>query len=169
MNRGDVNLRDPSSDQFTAYPIVASGTTQSINAGEPTISADATGGSWTGAVKTPATGDPTTASGHRFTGISKSDSTETTTAAGNVTAWLPIPQTVYECVALAATNANTQALIDGLRYKRVTFNVTSLKWTIDTATADAATKGLVIIGGDYTTSRIHFMIDTTVSIFGATN
>lgn len=169
MNRGDVNLRDPSSDQFTTYPIVASGTTQSINAGEPTISADATGGSWTGAVKTPATGDPTTASGHRFTGVSKSDSTETTTAAGNVTVWLPISQTVYSAKALVATNANTAALVDGLRFKRVTFNVTSLKWTVDTATADAASKGLLIIGGDYTTSTIFFMIDTTVSVFGATN
>lgn len=169
MARGDVSLYAPTAFQPTENPIVAAGAVQSINAGEPTISADATAGSWTGAVKAPATGDPTTASGHRFTGISKSDSSDTVATAGNVSVWIPFPNTIYRCKALVATNANTQALIDGLRYKRVTFNLTSAVWRIDTATADAATKGIVITGGNYLTNDIYFTIATTVSIFGATN
>ena len=169
MARNDIKLHNPSQDQFSTRAIVASGAAQSINAGEPTIGADATAASWTGAVKIAATGDPTTASGHRFTGIAKSDSTDTVAAAGYVEVWVPDATTVYSAKAKTASLANTQALIDGLKFKRVTFDLTSSKWTLDTATADAATKGCVILGGDYGTSTIYFLIVPSVSIFGAAN
>ena len=169
MARGDFKLRTPSDDQFSIRAIVGSGTVQSINAGEPTIGANATAASWTGAVKIAADADPTTGSGHRFTGIAKSDSSDTASAAGYVEVWLPIPGTVYEGKTKTATDANTQALIDGLKFKRVIFDLTGTAWTVDSSAADALANGVVIIGGDYATSRINFLVIPSVSIFGATN
>lgn len=169
MARGDITLRTPSADQFSIRAIVAAGAVQTINAGEPTIGADATAASWTGAVKIAADADPTTASGHRFTGIAKSDSSDTVATAGYVDVWLPMPGTVYTGKAKTSTNANTQAKIDGLKFKRVVFDLTSSSWTVDTAAADALANGVVIIGGDYTKSTINFLVIPSVSIFGATN
>ncbi len=167
--RGDIRLFNPSQDQFSIRAIVGSGTAVSINAGEPTIGANATAASWTGAVKIAADADPTTASGHRFTGIAKSDSTDTVAAAGYVDVWLPIPSTVYSAKAKTASLTNTQALIDGLKFKRVIFDLTATNWTVDTAAVDAAANGVVIIGGDFTKNMINFLVIPTVSIFGATN
>lgn len=169
MARGDVRLHAPSDDQTSIRAIVGSGTAQSINAGEPTIGADATAASWTGAVKIAADADPTTASGHRFTGIAKSDSSDTVAAAGYVDVWLPIPSTVYSAKAKSVTAANTQAKIDALKFKRVIFDLTSTTWSVDTAAADALANGLVIIGGDFGKNTVHFLIIPSVSIFGATN
>jgi hypothetical protein len=169
MARGDFRLYAPSMDQISIRAIVGSGTAVSINAGEPTIGANATAASWTGAVKIAADADPTTASGHRFTGIAKSDSTDTVAAAGYVDVWLPIPSTIYSGVAKTSTNANTQALVDALKFKRVIFDVTSTTWSVDTAAADALANGVVIVGGDYTKSMINFLVIPSVSIFGATN
>lgn len=169
MARGDIKIHTPSTDLFSVRAIVGSGTAQSINAGEPTIGADATAASWTGAVKIAADADPTTASGHRFTGIAKSDSTDTVAAAGYVDVWLPMPGTIYSAKAKTSTAADSQAEIDGLKFKRVVLDLTSTTWSVDTAAADALANGVVIIGGDYTKSVIHFLVIPSVSIFGATN
>lgn len=168
--RGDIRLQNPSQDQFSIRAVVALGVAQSINAGEPTIGADATAASpWTGAVKIAADADPTTASGHRFTGIAKSDSSDTVAAAGYVDVWLPMPGTVYSAKAKTASAADTQAEIDALKFKRVIFDLTATNWTIDTAAVDAAANGVVIIGGDYTKSMINFLVIPTVSVFGSPN
>lgn len=169
MARGDFRLYAPSDDQVSIRAIVALGTAVSINAGEPTIGANATAASWTGAVKIAADADPTTASGHRFTGFAKSDSTDTVAAAGYVDVWLPIPSTIYAGKAKTATAADTQAEIDALKFKRVILDLTSTTWSVDTAAADALANGVVILGGDYTKSMIHFLVIPSVSIFGATN
>ncbi len=169
MARGDIKLHAPSEDQVSIRAIVGSGTAVSINAGEPTIGADATAGSWTGAVKIAADADPTTASGHRFTGIAKSDSSDTVAAAGYVDVWLPIPNTIYSAKAKSSTAANTQAKIDALKFKRVIFDLTSTAWTVDTAAADALANGVVIVGGDYAKNIVNFLVIPSVSIFGATN
>lgn len=169
MARGDISLYDPASGQPSIDYIVASGTTASIAAGTPTIGADATAASWTGAVKAAADADPTTASGHRFSGIAKSDSNETSTVAGSVSVWFPFPNTFYSAKAKTASLANTAALVNGLKLKRVVFDLTSNVWTIDTAAADAAANGILITGGDYTTSTIYFIVTTTVSVIGQLN
>ena len=168
MARGDFRLYSPSDDQISIRAIVGSGTAQSINAGEPTIGADANAASWTGAVKIAADADPTTASGHRFTGIAKSDSSDTVAAAGYVDVWLPIPATIYAGKSKSATATDTQAEIDALKFKRVVFDLTSTTWSVDTAAADALTNGVLIVGGDYTKSMVYFMIATNVSVFGNT-
>lgn len=168
MARGSFRLYAPSDDQISIKAIVGSGVLQSINAGEPTIGADANAASWTGAVKIAADADPTTASGHRFTGFAKSDSTDTVAAAGFVDVWLPLPSTIYAGFAKTASLANTQALVDALKFKRVVVDIASTVMTVDTAAADALTNGLVIVGGDSTKSMIYFVIATNVSIFGNT-
>jgi hypothetical protein len=111
MARNNITLYEPIEPQFSSSPIVASGTTESIKRGEPTKAGSA------GAVAIMVDGDGTTS--QRFTGIAKSESSETTSAAGNVTVWLPLPGLLYACKAKTASAADTQAEIDALYYKRV--------------------------------------------------
>lgn len=157
--RNDIRILNPDligGDAFTSDRIVASGTAQSINAGEPTKQGSA------GAVAIMVDGDGTTS--QRFTGIAKSDSTDTVAAAGNVYTIQPLPGIYYAGLAKSFAAADTQAEIDALNWKRVVFDLTSTKWTVDTATSDATTNGLLIIGGDYHTGTIYFMVTPLVSI-----
>lgn len=161
--RYDIKLLSPVDDRWSRTPIVASGTAASINAGEPTKGADATAASpWTGAVAIMADGDGTTS--QRFTGIAKSDSDETTTAAGVVQVWLPYPGLIYQAQAKTASTADTSAEVQALFGKRVVFDLTSSKWTVDAAAADASTNGLTIVGGEFQTSTLYFYISSGVSL-----
>jgi len=146
--------------------IVGSGTLQSINAGEPTIGANASAATWTGAVKIAADADPTGVTAHRFTGIAKSDSSDTVAAAGYVEVWVPCANTIYSADAKTASLVASQALIDAMRFKRVVFDLTSTKWSVDTAASDSVANGLVILGGDWTKGEVRFLIIPTVSIIG---
>ncbi len=157
MARYNFKLKSPISEEFSVTPIVASGGATTILAGEPTKSGSS------GAVAIMADGDGTTS--QRFTGIAKSDSTDTASAAGVVQVWLPFPGLIYTGAAKSAAAANTQAEIDALFGKRVIFDLTTGVWTIDTAEADAATNGVVIVGGDYQTSTIWFCISPTCTVF----
>jgi hypothetical protein len=165
MARGDFKLYAPSEDQISIKCLVAAGTAVSINAGEPTIRSAGTG-TTNGLVKIAADGDPTGADGHMFTGIAKSDSTDTVAAAGVVEVWLPFPGTIYAGKALSATAATTQAKIDALKLARVIFDLTSTNWTVDTAATDAVTGGVLITGGDYRKNMVTFIMMPTVTVFG---
>ena len=162
--RYDIKLYDPVPEVYTVSPIVVSGGTTTILAGTPTKGADATAASpWTGAVVPMVDGDGTTS--QRFTGLAKGDSSDTASANGIVPVYLPWPGIIYMGKAKTASLANTAALVDGLRYKRVVFDLTSSTWTVDSAAADSATNGLVIVGGDYHTSTLFFAISTIVNVF----
>lgn len=156
MARNDLKLHSPIESVFSSYPIVDAGTAASIKAGEPTKLGSS------GYVGIMVDSDGTT--GARFTGIAKSDSDETATVDGHVNVWLPLPGLVYSGLAKTSTNADTQAEIDALYGKRVIFDLTSSTWTIDTGASDAATNGIVIIGGDYHTSTIYFVVSVSVTI-----
>lgn len=144
---------DPAFEQKWNVP---SGTVGSIAAGSPTKTVDAAAASpYLGTTAPMVDGDGSTS--QRFTGVAKSDSNETASAAGVVSSWLPLPGIIYSCAAKSAAAANTQALVDALRGKRVVFDLTSSVWTIDTAAADAVANCVVIIGGDYQTSTINFV------------
>lgn len=157
--KNDIKIYSQLSPEFSVTSIVTAGTTASINSGEPTKRLNATGASWTGAVTSMVDGDGT--SSQAFTGIAKNESNETASANGTVTTWLPLPGIIYECAAKLASAADTQAEIDGLRWKRVVFDLTATVWTIDTAAADAAVNAVVIVGGDYQTASIQFTYKTT--------
>lgn len=134
--------------------LVTSGGVSTIQAGTPTKGADAAGASWTGAVVPMVDGDGTTA--QRFTGIAKSTSTDTASANGEVTLWLPLPGLNYACKAKTASTADTAAEIQALFGKRVVFDLTASFWSVDVAAADAVANCVTIIGGDYNTQTIYF-------------
>jgi hypothetical protein len=157
MARYNFKLKSPISEEFSVTPIVASGGATTILAGEPTKLGSS------GAVAIMADGDGTTS--QRFTGIAKSDSTDTVAAAGVVQVWLPFPGLIYTGAAKSAAAADTQAEINALFGKRVIFDLTGTAWTIDTAESDAATNGVVIVGGDYQTSTIWFCVSPTCTVF----
>lgn len=157
MARYNVKLKSPISEEFSITPIVASGGATTILAGEPTKLGS------NGAVAIMADGNGTTS--ERFTGIAKSDSTDTAAAAGVVQVWFPFPGLIYSCAAKSAAAADTAAEIDALFGKRVVFDLTSTTWSIDTAAADGATNGIVIIGGEYQTSTIWFVVSPTCTVF----
>lgn len=155
-NRNAISIKSQLDAAFSQKWNVPSGAVGTIAAGSPTKTVDAAAASpYLGTVAPMVDGDGSTA--QRFTGIAKSDSTDTAAAAGIVYLWLPLPGIIYQCAAKTASNANTQALIDALRGKRVVFDLTSSVWTIDTAAADAVANAVVIIGGDPGTSSIYFV------------
>lgn len=133
--------------------LVTSGGVSTIAAGTPTKSADAATAA-TGAVVPMVDGDGTIA--QNFTGIAKSDSTDTASANGSVTLWLPLPGYVYACKAKTASTADTAAEIQALFRKRVVFDLTASLWSVDAAAADALVNCVTIIGGDYQTQTLWF-------------
>lgn len=153
--QNNVTIQNTPDERF-AIPgiLVASGGVSTIAAATPTKGADAAAASWTGAVLPMVDGDGSTS--QRFTGIAKSDSTDTAAAAGSVTLWLPLPGYVYATKSKDLTATNTQAKVTALFSKRVVFDLTSSLWSIDTAAADAVANCLVIVGGDFQTSTVYF-------------
>lgn len=138
--------------------LVASGAVATINNGEPTKQGTS------GAVLPMADGDGTTS--QLFTGIAVSVSTDTVSASGTVFVLNPLPGIVYSGSPKVAGSCNTVAKIQALQGKRVVFDLTSSKYTIDTAAGDASTNAVVIIGGDYQTDTAYFIVAVNGSIFG---
>lgn len=167
MARNDISIYKGRDSLFSVVAAVASGTTQSILAGNPTTPAGATG-SVTGTVALSADASPTTvgtATNVHFAGLAKGDSTETASAAGNVTLWAPVPGIIYAAQAKSATAVDTAVEIIALFGKRVILDLTSTKWTVDTAATDAITNGVIIVGGDPNgSSQVYFVISPMVTI-----
>src|SRR3990167_9967615 len=136
--------------------IVASGAAATIDRGTPTKEGSA------GAVAIMVDGDGTTS--QRFSGLAKSVSTDTASANGTVETFLPLPGIVYSGLPLTAGAANTQAEIDALGGKRVVFDLTSGDWTVDSAAADSATNGVVIIGGHLLEDTLHFIVSVSAAV-----
>lgn len=151
MARGDIYIRSGLDMAFTSKRLVASGAAPSIKAGTPTKE----NGSNVGVVAAMVDGDGTTS--QRFSGVAKSDSTDTAAAAGAVYTWTPLPGLIYAAKAKTSTTADTQAEIDALKAKRVVFDLTGTTWTIDAGASDASTNCVIIYGGEYQTSTIYFM------------
>lgn len=157
---GDIKVRYPEQGVFTTTRAVPAGTAVSINAGEPTKGVDAAAAApWLGTVQIMADGDGTTA--QRFTGISKSASTDTVAAAGEVETVMPLPGIVYEAKAKTASTADTQAEIRALQGKRVVFDLTSTVWTVDAAATDAVANTVVIVDGDFRSNSLFFVVSST--------
>jgi len=133
--------------------LVAAASGPTIAAGTPTKSADVATAA-TGAVVPMVDGDGTIA--QNFTGIAKSDSTEVAATAGSVTLWLPLPGYVYAAKALTAADVNTAAKLLVFFRKKVVFDLTSSKWTVDASANDALVNCVTIIGGDPNTSTVYF-------------
>lgn len=150
------------SQSFQVEAAVASGSAASIPTGTPAKKNIST----TQFAIPMVDGDGTTS--QVFSGIAKSTSTDTAAAAGIVQLWAPVPGLLYRGNSKTASSANTQALIDGLLYKRVIFDLTGSNWTVDDGASNADTNCLVIVGGIPTTSEIFFMYAVSGSPFGNT-
>ena len=159
--QNNIVIINETDERFSSQPnIVASGASASIQAGWPTKFNAA------GAVLAMANGEGTTT--ERFSGIAKSTSTDTATANGEITLWLPLPGLVYACKSTTASATDTAAEIQALYAKRVTFDlgvISSNVYSVDTADTDGATKCVVIIGGDFRTSTVYFVYSPTGTIF----
>lgn len=146
--------------------VVAAGAVSSIDRGTPTFAANAVATSpWTGAVAVGVDGNGTTA--QRFTGIAKSVSTDTASAAGTVELWLPLPGLLYSGFAKTSSTADTAAEIAALFGKHVVFDLTSTDWTIDAAAADAQVNCVTIVGGDPATATLFFAYKNTGTFLGS--
>jgi hypothetical protein len=146
--------------------LVASGAVSTILAGTPTKSADAASAA-TGAVVPMVDTDGTIA--QNFSGIAKSDSTDTVAAAGSVTLWLPLPGLVYACKAKTASDANTAAKVQALFRKSVIFDLTSSLWSVDAGATDALVNCVVIVGGDFNTQTLYFVYKSSGTIMNQTH
>lgn len=165
MARGNIRIKTPIDEAFSTEFIVDSGTTSQALAGEPTKADDAAAASpWTGEAGIMADGDGTTS--QRFTGIAKSDSTETSSAAGVVVTYLPLPGIIYKAKALTSTTADTAAEVNALMGKRVVFDLTGTTWSIDAAAADAVVNCVTIVGGDHNVQELSFVYATKGTFLG---
>lgn len=144
-NRFGFQIDKGLSYSWTLQFIVASGTTSSIASGAPTFckTADA---SVAGVVVDGVDADGLV-TGERFTGLAKDTSTETSSAAGIVNTWAPVPGMLYRGQCKVAGSCNTQAKINALMGKKVIFDLTASAWTVDTAATDALVNCVVICGG----------------------
>ena len=166
MARGDISIFRAPADLFSTTAAVASGTTSSILAGNPTTPAGAST-SVTGTVALSADASPTvvgTATNVHFSGLAKADSTETASAAGTVLLWAPLPGILYAAKAKDTTAVDTTAEITALLNKRVLLDLTGSIWTVDTAATDSTSNGVIIFGGDTGSGIVYFAISTNVTI-----
>lgn len=136
---GDIQIYD---EGAFGYPgdvewSVASGTTASINAGEPVARA-------LGAAVVTAAGDGTPVLATDYlAGIAATTSTETASAAGTVKVMKIVGGVTYLGNPKDSTLWDTQAEYDALVGDRVVFDLTSGTYTIDSV--DGATNGLVVM------------------------
>ncbi len=165
-NLNQIVIVNEAEAKFTMTPnVVASGAVGTIAAGSPVKAVDAAAASpYLGTVVPMVDGDGTTS--QRFFGICKSTSTDTASAAGVTTVWLPLPGLVYAAKSKLATDVNTNAKLVTFFGKRVVFDLTSSAWTVDSAAADAVANCVVIIGGDFNTSTVYFTYAPKGTVLG---
>lgn len=141
MALGNITLYTPAAQQgvdgrtFT----VASGTSASINAGEPV--AKALGNSTGNVVSAGVTSAPVVGTSY-LAGISATTSNETSTATGVVEVLCGDNEQTWICQAVTLTSVNTQAKYDALVGARVTFSLSAGVYTVNLT--DSANNGLVI-------------------------
>lgn len=165
-----VSIDDQNGPIPTMKFLVASGAVSTILPGTPTKLNGSRGASGTVVPMVDADGSTSQV----FTGICKTASTDTASAAGEVYVFLPLPGIRYAAKAKSATAANTQAKIDALRGGRFVFDLTGTvgygltgEWTIDTAAGDGANNCLVVVGGEYQTNTLYFIYQVRGSIMNS--
>ena len=145
MANGDIKILtegpfgDPGAEVFQ---VASGGTPPAINPGEPV--GYALGQQYAAAL---ATSKPVAGTDF-LAGISESKSSETASLDGIVRVRKLIPGTIYLIKPKVATTWNTQAKYNALVGARVTFDLTSGAYTINST--DGATNGLVIENLDMT-------------------
>lgn len=161
MALGNINIQDPAGlNVVPTFRINTEAAATAIYAGEP-VKAKVAGSNY---VIPLADAEPVIGTTTAVWGIAQCNSTQTATADGYVDVYFPVPGIVYSAAAKSAAAADTQAEIDALKGKRVVLDLTGGVYTVDTAAADGATNGILIVGGDYNTSTIYFQIRSSGTI-----
>ena len=103
-------------------------------------------------------------------GICQTESTESSSAIGDIEVYIAIPMlTVIAARATDGTAIDTQAEIDALLNDKIAGDVSSLVYTIDENQAnDATTNGYCIVGGNPILKELYFTIVPRASLFGST-
>ena len=91
-------------------------------------------------------------------GIAATPSSETASTAGYLDVYIPANDIIWETVAKTLTLIDTQAEIDPLVGERKVIDLSSSRFTMDTAAADSASNVFLIVGGDPAKSTAWFMI-----------
>jgi hypothetical protein len=154
MAKLDVRIHDTA-----GYNVIPTATWQvdsntTILAGEP-VKLSAAGSPF---VIRLADNEPAIGTTTQVIGITASDATATTAAAGTVEVYLPLPGVVYKAKATTGTNIDTQAELNALVGDRVLFDLVSSTFTVDENAGDAAGNGIQIVGGDIKNTEIYFTI-----------
>lgn len=155
MARRDIRITDVGSHQTIptrTFRQFAGDT--AINLGEPVKLKAAN----SGYVIPLATSEPVIGTTTNVIGIAASDSTVTAGADGVVQVYMPLPGIVYRAAMKTPANVNTDALLIGKLNDRVLLDLTAGKYTVAESTADGATNGIVIVGGDFAAGTLDFMI-----------
>lgn len=111
-------------------------------------------------------GDLTIGTDQPLHGLAVRNSTETSSADGEVELVIPSMELVYEGLEKTASLADTQAEIDALVGESYVLDLTSTNWRIDSASSDGANNAFKIVGGDPTRSALRFIIRTDATFFG---
>jgi len=121
-------------------------------------------------------GDPNQTSSNRFIGLAHNESTETSSADGYVDVEICIPMlTIIEGKATTATNVNTQAKFDAIQNDAITLDgIVAITGDTDTTPYtinedegdDPNDHGLVIVGGDFASGKLHVAVKPLVTLFG---
>ena len=159
MSRADINIKETGGRNAvpTDRWVVRGGQTTLIDAGEPAKNNVQAVGSVEEVILL-VDADLTIGTDATMAGVAAIDSTETSSAAGYVDTYLPLPDIKWEIKAKSATAADTQAEIDLLIGDLYIIDLTSSVFTMDTAGGTAAANAFVIVGGDPNRSTVHFRI-----------
>lgn len=162
MSVNDFHLIDARSGVQTLPWQVASGTANSIKAGEPTKQ------SGTAAVYAALLADADGVIGtmQPLIGVGAKLSTDTATADGSVDLALFLPGMIWETQAKSSTAADTQSEINAMVGDLYIVDVTTGKFTMDTANGTVSTAPFLIVGGNPDTSSVWFMTRSDGTIFG---
>lgn len=151
-------IYSPIDEAFSVRRIVGSGGAATIARGTPTKQGSA------GAVAIMADNEGTTS--ELFTGMAKTVSTDTASAAGEVYTYLPLPGLIYSGSPKTAAAANTAAKIAALQGSRVQLSLSGSDWGVDSAESDAIGNAVVIVGGDPNADILYFcMVHTMLDFF----
>lgn len=164
MSKADISIRETGGLNYipTDRWVVATGTTGTIEAGEPckqNASADEN-------VVVLADEDLTIATDQPMAGMSATDSTETTSAAGYVNLYVPLPSIKWEIKADVAASADTQAEIDAFIGNLLLIDVTTSKFTMSLTDGNSQTAAFSITGGNPSRSTVFFRIRPDACSFG---
>jgi hypothetical protein len=157
MATGDIKIHDVGGrgNAMVRRFVTKAGLT-AINAGEPVMAPTHLGQASSPYYVVALTDNKPIIGTDYFVGVAAAAGTHTSTADGYVDVYLDLPGIIWKAKAKTSTLADTQAEIDSSMMYLVTLDLTGTTYTLDTGSV-ANTNGLMVVGGDPSTSEIFFV------------